>query len=75
MGIAIGAGALLVGGKTIEVFLGLCFCIDVFVAGGLAILGGKIYTDRMRVRKTKTNLLIMKLLEEMRNYLWTTFPF
>ena len=42
MGIAIGAGALLIGGKFIEVFLGLCFCIAVFVAGGLAILGGKI---------------------------------
>lgn len=42
MGIAIGAGALLVGGKTIDVFLFLCFCIDIFIAGGLAILGGKI---------------------------------
>ena len=42
MGIAVGAGALLIGGKKIEFRFVLFFiCINIVIAGGLFVLGGK----------------------------------
>lgn len=46
MGIAVGAGALLVGGKIITLLFSFVWYWYFFVAGGLVILGGKRSTCR-----------------------------